>query len=227
MHICLFDIDGTLLNTGGAGQAAMETVLKAEFGITAPTEGIPTAGRTDRAITRDLIRYHGLAENEEIWTQFLKAYLSELPKELARRTGLVLPGVAALLDHLSNRGDMVLGLLTGNYREGAYLKLKHFALDHHFPFGGFGDLHFERDDVAREALAEARRHRNGDVDLNRVWVIGDTPADVRCGRAIGARVIAVGTGIYSNDDLAAAGPDHFFPDLSDAEPVLALFQAIL
>jgi phosphoglycolate phosphatase-like HAD superfamily hydrolase len=215
MHICLFDIDGTLLNTGGAGQAAMEDAFGAEFGTSRPAEGLLTAGRTDRAIAIDLFRFHGFDYDDEPAERFYQAYLRKLPAHLAERAGMVLPGVEALIQSLREREDVVLGLLTGNFREGAKLKLGHFNLHHHFDFGGFGDRHLDRDDVAREALAEVRQRFNGTFDPARLWVIGDTPADVRCGRAIGAKVVAVGTGQYSVDVLRDTSPDVLFDDFAD------------
>ena len=120
-----------------------------------------------------------------------------------------------LLQQLATKEDVILGLLTGNYLGGATIKLEHFEIDHHFGFGGFGDHYFERDDVAREALAEIhQRYPEDDVQPNDIWVIGDTPADVECGRAIGANVIAVGTGFCERNDLIASSPDHFFEDFS-------------
>lgn len=222
MHVCLFDIDGTLLDTGGAGQAAMEAALADVFGVTRAVTGIPAAGRTDRAITRDLLAFHGLPEDEWHTRQLLEAYLRRLPEFLASRPGGVLPGIAEILDHLDCRDDVLIGLLTGNYRAGARVKLGHFALDSYFRFGGFGDRHHDRRDVAREALAELRRCYDGDIDPSRMWVIGDTPADVRCGRAIGARVVAVGTGVYSLSDLEAARPDHLFENFRDPRGLLDL-----
>lgn len=224
MHICLFDIDGTLLNTGGAGQAAMEAAIQAEFGLTKPVQGIPAAGRTDRAIVADLFRYYELEAEDGALTRFVAAYLGHLPRHLAERAGTVLPGIPAILETLGRRDDVVLGLLTGNFRKGARLKLAHYGIDGPFAFGGFGDRHLHRDDVAREALAEVHRRYGPDVDPRQIWVIGDTPSDVRCGRAIGANVFAVGTGIFSMDDLAAENPDHLYSDLADPEPLLRLLD---
>lgn len=224
MHVLLFDIDGTLLNSGGAGQAAMEAAIAAEFGTAAPVVGLLTAGRTDRAIAVDLFKFHGVELDEAALRRFITAYLRHLPVELAAREGLVLPGVAAMLETMAGRDDVVLGLLTGNFREGAQAKLGHFGLDRHFAFGGFGDHHHHRDDVAREALAEVHRRMNGSVAMEKVWVIGDTPADVQCARAIGAKVIAVATGSYSPDELELTSPDHLFADFSDPRPVLSLLE---
>ncbi len=226
MHYCLFDIDGTLMNTGGAGQAAMEATFAEVFDITAPIkENIPMAGRTDRAITGDVFRYYEIDPTESNISRFVAGYFERLPKHLKQLDGLVLPGVRELLQQLTTKQNVILGLLTGNFLGGATIKLEHFEVDHHFGFGGFGDNHFERDDVAREALAEIhQRYPEENVQPNDVWVIGDTPADVQCGRAIGANVIAVGTGFCERDDLIASSPDHFFEDFSKVADFIKLMK---
>jgi phosphoglycolate phosphatase-like HAD superfamily hydrolase len=226
MHVCLFDIDGTLILSGGAGKAAMERALLSEFGVARLRGGVPFSGRTDRVIARDLLRLHGVADAPDNWPRLRDAYLRHLPGCLASHQGRVLPGIDVLLEHLSGRGDVAVGLLTGNIRDGARLKLGHYNLFHHFAFGGFGDHHLERDDVAREALAVARQHCNGTAELEEIWVIGDTPLDVSCARAIGAQVVAVATGWHSLAELTAAGPDLLVKDLSDAAPFLALLDRV-
>jgi phosphoglycolate phosphatase-like HAD superfamily hydrolase len=143
---------------------------------------------------------------------------------MARREGAVLPGIVPLLDRLQSRDDVLVGLLTGNTRRGASLKLRHFGLDHYFDLGGFGDDHVDRIDVAREALAAVTSRMKGVVDVNRMWVIGDTPGDVRCGRAIGAKVIAVATGDSTHEELAATNPDHLARDFSDVEVLCGLWE---
>ncbi len=222
MHYCLFDIDGTLLSSGGAGQAAMEAALRDLFAADNPIHGISVAGRTDRAIVSDLFGFFKIAFDETVWEQFVAAYLEELPKHLASRDGLVLPGVVEILETLHNREDVILGLLTGNFSLGAKAKLSHFQLDHFFRFGGYGDHHHDRDDVAREALTALQNFHPNPVNLDGLWVIGDTPADVKCGRAIGAKVVAVGTGLYSMEDLKAAEADYLFEDFSDPQVFLSL-----
>jgi phosphoglycolate phosphatase-like HAD superfamily hydrolase len=225
MHVCLFDIDGTLVLTGGAGKAAMEAALVSEFGVTEVAADVPYSGRTDRAIAADLLRRHGIEESLQTWQRLVSAYLQHLPPSLARHAGKVLPGIAALLEHLGGRENVVLGLLTGNIRAGARLKLSHFDLFHYFALGGFGDLHLCRDDVAREALAAVHGHLNGSAQLEQIWVIGDTPLDIRCARAIHARAVAVATGWHSLEELAAEGPDLLLTDLSDPEPFTRLMCA--
>tara|TARA_R110002072_G_scaffold287242_1_gene452625 strand:- start:85795 stop:86472 length:678 start_codon:yes stop_codon:yes gene_type:complete len=222
MAVCLFDIDGTLLSSGGAGQAAMEVALESAFGITAPTEGISVAGRTDRAIVTELLNFHGVENSEANWTQFVSAYLERLPHELTSREGLILPGVQELLAELHRRPSLTMGLLTGNFQRGAELKLDHYQLSQYFQGGGFGDNHFERDDVARTAI-ETVRERMASKGATEVWVIGDTPADVKCGRAINATVVAVATGLYTIEDLEVCDPDFLCEDFADVELILGIF----
>jgi phosphoglycolate phosphatase-like HAD superfamily hydrolase len=221
MHVCLFDIDGTLISSGGAGKAALEAALAAEFGIARVIDKISLSGRTDRAITRDLFRLHIIEDTPENWQRLVGAYLRHLPECLASRGGFVLPGIADLLAQLQERDDVALGLLTGNVRAGARAKLGYFGLYDYFPFGGFGDHHFDRDDVAREALGEVRRRFNGAVRPENIWVIGDTPLDVQCARAVGARAVAVATGWHLRAELAEHRPDLLLDDLSDPAPLLA------
>lgn len=223
MHVCLFDIDGTLLASGGAGKAAMESALASAFGVPADSLGVPYSGRTDRSITQDLFRKHGIDASDDNWRRFLSTYLEHLPGCLARHQGRVLPGVADLLGRLTRHERVVMGLLTGNVRHGARLKLGHYGLDQHFRFGGFGDHHFDRNDVAREAKAEAHRH-HGEADLESFWVIGDTPLDIACARHIGARIVAVATGWHPIAELAASAPDVLLTDLSDPAPLLELWR---
>jgi phosphoglycolate phosphatase len=221
MYVCLFDIDGTLLSSGGAGKAALEEGLAEEFGIRGTMDKLVLSGRTDGAIVADLLLLSGLTDSAENRARVSAAYLRHLPASLSRSTGRVLPGVSALLTMLHTRSDVAVGLLTGNIRDGARLKLGHFGLYEHFAFGGFGDGHHCRDDVAREALAEVCRHLGRSVDPGRVWVIGDTPHDVTCARAIGANAVAVVTGWHDRAELATCNPDLLLDDLSDPAPLLA------
>jgi phosphoglycolate phosphatase-like HAD superfamily hydrolase len=219
MRVCLFDIDGTLISTGGAGKAALEAALCSEFGIPTVSGKLALSGRTDRAIVGDLLRIHDLEESPQAEDRLLGAYLTHLPSSLARMQGCILPGIAALLQELAERDDVVVGLLTGNIREGARLKLEHYGLSDHFAFGGFGDLHMDRDDVAREALQEVHRRYDGQVSPDHVWVIGDTPLDIQCARCIRAKVLAVGTGWHTMDELKEHNPDLLLADLADATPL--------
>lgn len=221
MHAILFDIDGTLISSGGAGKAALEAALAAEFGVSHVIENLLLSGRTDLAIATDLLRLGKLSNGPETITRLRQAYLKHLPESLASLSGCVLPGIRELVQALADRDDVVLGLLTGNFREGAKVKLGHFGLFDYFSLGGYGDLHLDRDDVAREALAEVRQTLGEDFPTDNVWVVGDTPLDIRCARAINARVVAVCTGWHSRDELAEHGPDILCDDLTDPEPWLS------
>jgi phosphoglycolate phosphatase-like HAD superfamily hydrolase len=220
MHVCLFDIDGTLISSGGAGKAALEMALADAFGLPHRIEKLSLSGRTDRAIIRDVLRLYRIADTPENWQRLTEAYLAHLPACLERLNGRILPGIVELLARLHTRDDVLLGLLTGNVRAGARVKLDHFGLFDFFPFGGYGDDHFDRDDVAREAVTEVRRRLNGQYVADRVWVIGDTPLDIRCARAIGARAVAVATGWHPLEELAAHAPDLLVNDLANATPLL-------
>ena len=220
-NVCLFDIDGTLIASGGAGKAALEAALASEFGIAGLADAVDLRGRTDRAIVAELVQCHGLDPCPTTGQRILEAYLCHLPEHLGKGTGRVLPGIAELLPQLRGRDDIALGLLTGNLRAGARIKLGHFGLFDYFAFGGFGDHHLDRDDVAREALTEVKARFNGSVAPERIWVIGDTPLDIRCARAIGARAVAVVTGWHAWEELEAHAPDLLLADLSDAAPLLA------
>lgn len=219
----LFDIDGTLIRSGGAGKDAMEAALRGAFGLSEIRDEVPYSGRTDCAIARDLLALHGIDPTLANQRRLHDAYLAELPGQLKLRGGLVLPGIHELLAALRNRPDVVLGLLTGNVRAGARVKLGYFGLWEFFTCGGFGDDHFDRDDVARLALREVQTHLAGPIDPTDIWVIGDTPLDVQCARAIGARAIAVATGWHPIEELAACAPDHVFVDFADLAAVLHLW----
>jgi len=219
MPTLLFDIDGTLISTGGAGMAALKAAMREEFGVTDPQE-VPVSGRTDRGIARSLFQVHELEDNERHWERFRDAYLRNLAAELPQRRGRVLPGVATLLEAVAIRSEVQLGLLTGNVWEGARLKLEHYGLMSYFGFGGFGDRHADRDAVAVEALEQSRRHRGAGDEPKQVWVIGDTPMDVTCARHIGARSIAVATGSFPREVLETYEPDYLFEDLRDTVAVV-------
>jgi phosphoglycolate phosphatase len=209
--VLLFDIDGTLVRTGGAGKAAVERALVEHFGVTELLDKVPYSGRTDPAILADVLRVHDLPVTATNIREFAEAYLARLPACLATIRGDVCPGIPALLHLVRHRP---LGLLTGNAKRGAQLKLEHFELWHHFRFGGFGDHHTDRDDVARSAIA-AVIEQIGPIDPQHVWVIGDTPLDVSCARAIGARAVAVATGWTAIDELQATGADLVLESLDD------------
>jgi phosphoglycolate phosphatase-like HAD superfamily hydrolase len=221
MHILLFDIDGTLIRSGGAGKEAMEGALRSEFGLTDLIDGVPYSGRTDPSISHDLLAIHGVDPSDENIARLRVAYLERLPDALKFRQGVVLPGVRELLDRLLHQPDIVMGLLTGNVRDGAECKLGHFDLWRYFPFGAFGDGIHDRDDIARGAITIIANHTRREVIPESVWVIGDTPLDVKCARAIGAKAVAVATGWDSFETLERSGADYVLRDFREVDHLLA------
>jgi len=217
MHAILFDIDGTLINSRGAGRAALAAAFASAFAREDPVE-IEMSGRTDRSIARDWFRAHRLEDSDENWRKLSAAYLEHLPRTLVERQGHVLPGIPELLKLLGERENLLLGLLTGNTPEGARLKLAHFGIWEHFPFGAYGDVHLQRNAVAVDAVAHLRRH--GEISPEDIVVIGDTPQDVRCARHIGAQAVAVLTGWHTRGELESAAPDVLLEDLTDAAALL-------
>ncbi len=223
--LVLFDIDGTLLWTDGAGRSAIREALQAEMGTAGPIDDFRFDGKTDPQIVRQLLSAvgHPDAESETHILRVCKRYTELLEDELAAegRQIRVLDGVCELLDLLDGRDDAVLGLLTGNVEEGAVLKLRAAGIDHErFTVGAYGS-----DAAHRPDLPAIAARRAGDVlgqtpRGDQVVIIGDTPADVSCGAEIGARAIAVATGAYSVSDLATAGAFATFASLADPAPVV-------
>jgi phosphoglycolate phosphatase-like HAD superfamily hydrolase len=213
--LLLWDIDGTLVTSGGAGMRALQVALLAVFGIDGRLDDIDFAGRTDRRIIRQIFGKFGVPATEENFARYLEGYVTALPAQLADRGVHLLPGVRTALDSAVARGDLALGLLTGNLRRGAQTKLGYHGLWRYFPFGAFADDSENRNDLGPHALRRARAHHGIDFAIDRVWVIGDTPHDVVCGQAFGARTLAVATGRYTTEDLLAAHPDAVFADLGD------------
>ena len=202
--LVLFDIDGTLIQTGRAGVRGMNRACEDLFGVQNALDGVPVAGRTDRAIVSEVLTKIGVTVDSATILQVRDAYCRHLPDALAdpaSRPMNVLPGVSELLASLESRDDVVTALLTGNFVAGAEIKLGHFDLWTRFAFGAFGDDHSERRALVPVAVAEAERKGHTTFAPERIVVIGDTPLDVGCAHAYGARAIAVATGMYTMDTL--------------------------
>jgi phosphoglycolate phosphatase len=221
MAVFFFDIDGTLLDSGGAGREAMYRAVERLYGVARSPKRVPFAGRTDRAIACDLLAVHRIAPDDEAIERFFGQYVRCLPETLQESNrARVLPGVEQALQTVAQWDHVHLGLLTGNIRDGARTKLGHFGLADFFRFGGFGDRYLDRDDVAREALQAASQYLGKPVDPRDCWVIGDTPLDVRCARAVGAHAVGVLTGWSSRESLQAAQPDLLLESLEDLDVLL-------
>jgi phosphoglycolate phosphatase-like HAD superfamily hydrolase len=213
--LILWDIDGTLISSGGAGVAALKKALHKSFNINGLIDDIDCSGRTDPWIMRQIFSKFGLPATPENFERFFEAYFAALPGELRNPSARILPGVKAILERADALGDVAQGLLTGNVRRGAEMKLSHHRLWHHFPFGAFSDDSEVRDELGHHALRRAREKHGVDFPPERVWVIGDTPRDISCGRAIGANCLAVATGGHSAAILADHSPEAVLQDLGD------------
>jgi phosphoglycolate phosphatase-like HAD superfamily hydrolase len=222
--VLLFDIDGTLVLTGGAGGRAMSRAFEDLYGVANGFEGVPFNGRTDAWILSRAAAAHGIPGNA--LARFKPLYLEYLADELHKpgpRKG-VMPGVGPLLDALSRREDVFVALLTGNFEEGARLKLAHFDLWRYFACGAFGDTTHDRNGLLPDALARVLACGGPHVAPADVVIVGDTPLDVGVALAGGARSVAVATGSHTTDELRASGADVVFEDLSDLEAVLTALE---
>ncbi|WP_221029830.1 HAD family hydrolase [Actomonas aquatica] len=216
MKLLLWDIDGTLLASGGAGMRALEKAVSTEFlhGEPADLTQIDWAGRTDRWIAEAIFAQYGIEHTPEHVTRLLDTYIGNLPDYL-ERLSTVLPGIPEILTAVDQRDDIHQGLLTGNLERGAETKLGHFDLWRHFAFGAFADDSPRRNDLGPHALRRATTHTGITFDPANVWIIGDTPHDIACGKVIGARTLAVATGHHSREELAAHQPDALLNDFAD------------
>jgi len=229
VKLVLFDIDGTILLTDGAGKRAIHRALVQVFGGTGP-ENHRFDGKTDPQIVRELMRIEGHGDehiDEHMWV-LLDLYVGYLREELqSGAAGVrVMPGIPELLNALDERGDVVLGLLTGNLEAGAHAKLSAASIDpSRFRVGAYGSDHETRAELPAVAQRRARDELGVDIRGSDVVVIGDTPADLTCGRAIGARAIGVATGHYSVEDLSSHGAAALFEDLSCTDDVVRAIVA--
>jgi phosphoglycolate phosphatase-like HAD superfamily hydrolase len=223
--LLLWDIDGTLIVSGGAGERALLAALRQESGIAGSLDGVELAGRTDPWIARRLLQKYTLPTDPADIGRFLQHYLAALPGELHHPLARPLPGIREIVSAIAARTDLAQGLLTGNQRRGAEIKLGHHDLWRHFAFGAFSDDSETRNELGPHAVRRAREHHRADFAPECVFVIGDTPHDIACGQAIGARTIGVATGRYSVAELQAHSPTFTFPDLSDTAAFLRAIGA--
>jgi phosphoglycolate phosphatase len=224
VKLFLFDIDQTLINSGGAGLRALNRACHKLLSIENAVEGITPHGKTDPAIIREifLARLGNLPASEKQVSEILDSYLEFLKDEVRQsETYRVLPGILEVLQNLGNRPDVIFGLATGNIERGARIKLERGELNSYFDFGGFGSDSEQRAGLVRVAAEAGRKRCGHPIPAEEVWVIGDTPRDIEAGREAGFRTIGVATGSYSVDQLLDSGAsiaisdfqsgrDHFF-----------------
>ena len=219
IRLVLFDVDGTLIRTGGAGVKAFAQALASEFGVANGTELLKFGGRTDLSLVRELFSLRQIEPSAKNFERFFAAYLFWLEKLMQESKGGACPGVPEFCRALAMREDPPpLGLLTGNIRRGAQIKLQRFALWEQFPFGSFGDDHEERDRIAAVALQRGSQRLGRPLQGGEVLVIGDTPLDIRCARAIGAKMLAVATGSFTVAQLEEHHPDWAVENLTKIAP---------
>jgi phosphoglycolate phosphatase-like HAD superfamily hydrolase len=211
-RLLLFDIDNTLLWSGGAGGKAMGLAFRDLFGIGDGFKGVEFSGRTDRYILATALRQHSIdGDFDEHQMRFLERYYTHLPQALREREGKLMPGFPALLDDLSGRLDIRLGLATGNFSHAAQLKLAHYGIDGYFSGGGFGEESEDRAVIVGRAIERLGEGLPGAEAV----VIGDTPHDVSSAKASGAVAVGVATGGHSVEQLKESGADFVFQDFSD------------
>jgi phosphoglycolate phosphatase len=215
IRVVLFDIDGTLVHTGGAGVKAFARAFSEEFGLHDGTENLKFAGRTDVSLVREFFNLHNIEPTPEHFTRYFDVYVHWLEKIIATCDGGVFQGVENWFAQIQMLPEKpAVGLLTGNIRRGAKIKLEKFGIWDRFPFGGFADDHEQRDHIAAVARQRGEKHFGREVKNDEVLVIGDTPLDVKCARAIGAKVLAVATGSYTVAQLREHNPDWATEDLA-------------
>ena len=219
-RLLLFDIDGTLIDSAGAGVTALHRVFEKQFGRRGDFTGIEIAGRTDSGIVHQILRKVEIEPDEEKTNAFLDEYVEQLANELPRCPGRILPGINELLQRLHHNPEIVVALLTGNVERGAQLKLTHYGLWKFFEFGAFADDHHDRNQLGAFARQRAREKHGLEFEAAAIDVIGDTPHDIACGKAIGARTIAVATGRFSLGELSAHAPDVLLRNFADVDAVI-------
>jgi phosphoglycolate phosphatase-like HAD superfamily hydrolase len=219
----LFDIDNTLLNSGGAGAKAMTLAFEEVFGVPDAFAGIEYTGRSDIAIFRDGAIAHQLDVNgrfQELLTRFREAYYRALPQTLRANPGRVMPGMPEVLAALESTPRTHLGLATGNFSYTARLKLEYYGLEHFFHAGGFGEDSDERAEIVARAIERVAALAD-ESGPHSTFVIGDTPLDVAAALANGVTAVGVATGTFSVDALKEAGAGLVFPDFSRWQDVVA------
>lgn len=224
MKVILFDIDGTLVHSGGAGKRAMNQSFEEVYGIKDGLLKVALGGKTDPRILEEALMINEIDSSEENKIRFRDRYfvllVGWIDQDLPGKK--IYPGILELVERLDQMEDVEIGLLTGNWHQGAKTKLGHFDLYKYFPFGAFGDDSFDRNDLLPFALQRCATNGKIQPTPSQTIVIGDTPADVECAHVHGAKALAVGTGFCEFKDLEQSNPDWLLKDFSDVEQVLGI-----
>jgi phosphoglycolate phosphatase-like HAD superfamily hydrolase len=227
MRLVLFDIDGTLLLTHGAGMRALNRAFEVNHVLADAVKAVHPDGKTDPQIVREIMKICGRDSEctSEMFASFFTSYLSFLKEEMAVCTQLrIMPGVRELLARLAGEPSLCVGVATGNIEEGAWLKLRYARLHSFFHFGGFGSDAEDRTELIRQAIARGTA-LVAPRPVEASFVIGDTPRDIIHGKAAAARTIAVATGTYSLETLQSHQPDLAVPTLEEIEPVMEALKS--
>ncbi|MDA8168066.1 MAG: HAD family hydrolase [Nitrospiraceae bacterium] len=218
--LVLFDIDGTLLDSGRAGTRALDHAFAEVFSIEDAFEGIRMSGKTDIEIIKEAMRKHSLSVDGKI-PVIMEAYIRHLRREIDNPEKHLKPGIREAVNILNIMSRVELGLLTGNIEEGARIKLGAFGLNEYFQIGAFGSDEEDRNRLLPIAAERFRSRYGEDISYKDVVVIGDTPRDVECAKPYGAFTMAVATGPYTAAQLLASGADSVLEDLSDTRFFIA------
>ncbi|MFC1850322.1 HAD family hydrolase [candidate division CSSED10-310 bacterium] len=226
VKLLLFDIDGTLISSGGAGTTSMTKAFHELFLIPDGFRSVSMAGNTDPLILQEALSKHGLKKSVEKIKQFQSLYFALLQKEIEKPCPgkRIMPGIVQILENLQNNSSVVCGLLTGNWRGGAMIKLSYFKLASYFSLGAFADDSPHRQNLVPFAMKRVKSMIGQDIVPENIYVIGDTPLDIACATPHAVKTIAVATGSYSLEQLLPHKPDLHFPDFSKYETFLDLFK---
>lgn len=222
--LLLWDIDGTLIWGGGGGERALVIAMDETFGIEADLTAIDYSGRTDKRIGEMLMQHYNIPITPERVHDFIESYLKHLAEQMPLGETLIHPGVLDILETMHAREDILQGLLTGNMVRGAQIKLEHFNLWHFFTFGGFADDSPIRNEIAPHAFRRGIEKAGYDFPPESVYVVGDTPHDIECGKIIGANTIAVATGTYNLQALEAHSPTAAFENFCDTDTFFRIIE---
>ncbi len=219
--LLIWDIDGTLISSKGCGRRAMDKTFATLYNIENGFDNITMAGRLDYSIVKDAFINNNIAFNDI--SKFLNKYENILREELnVHPSPLILPGVLDILTKTSEYSNVFHVLGTGNCEVGARLKLSHLGLDKFFEIGGFGDDDLQRWEIIQRAITNAEHHYKMKFANNDIYVIGDTPADIECGKRLNVRSVAVATGSYDYEELIQYSPDYLLYDLTEIKVFLEL-----
>ena len=226
MKFILFDIDGTIMDSGGAGTRAMDTAFMELFSVRNAFQTISMAGKTDMQILKEGLELHNIDYSNGVIPEFYRSYIRYLKQNIGDALGHVKPGIREALRELQAQKEFILGLLTGNIEEGARIKLDFFGLNGYFNIGAFGNDDEDRDRLLPVAVDKLFKRNSLHVSFRDCIVIGDTPRDVSCSKPYGAFSVAVATGPYSAATLSEAGADVVLNDLSDTEAFMSILKAV-